>query len=204
MALDLGVTFPQGTNEKAKVTSNDKSAGYLKDKLVAGGGVTLTENNDGGNETLTINSTGATPEYGEIFVSTSSVITTISGINTFTLLNMTSVGANFSRFTNNGSGRLTYTGTDVGKNFYGLWHISGHQVAGSVLQFECKIYKNGSAINGTQSRNWFIAAGNDISFSGGGIFSADPSDYFEVWIKNVTTTDNWDTRHFNFSIYGLT
>lgn len=42
------------TDETAKVSSNDTTAGYLNGKLVAGSGITLTENNNGGNETLTI------------------------------------------------------------------------------------------------------------------------------------------------------
>jgi hypothetical protein len=43
------------TDEKAKVSSNDTTPGFLNGKLVAGTNVTLTENNNGGNETLTIN-----------------------------------------------------------------------------------------------------------------------------------------------------
>jgi len=46
-----------GTDEKAAVSSNDTTPGYLNGKLVAGAGVSLTENNNGGNETLTIAST---------------------------------------------------------------------------------------------------------------------------------------------------
>ena len=42
------------TDEKTKVSSNDTTAGYLNGKLVAGTGISLTENNDGGDETLTI------------------------------------------------------------------------------------------------------------------------------------------------------
>lgn len=45
------------TDETAKVSANDTTAGYLNGKLVAGSGITLTENNNGGNETLTIAST---------------------------------------------------------------------------------------------------------------------------------------------------
>ncbi len=45
-------------DEKAKVSANDTTPGYLNGKLVAGAGVTLTENNDGGNETLTLAATG--------------------------------------------------------------------------------------------------------------------------------------------------
>jgi hypothetical protein len=46
------------TDEKSKVSSNDTTAGYLNGKLVAGTNVTFTENNDGGNETLTIAAAG--------------------------------------------------------------------------------------------------------------------------------------------------
>jgi len=56
----FGVDEAQAAFErKAKVSSNDTTAGYLNGKLVAGSNVTLTENNDGGNETLTIAATGS-------------------------------------------------------------------------------------------------------------------------------------------------
>lgn len=45
---------PSSPDEKVKVSSNDTTPGYLNGKLVAGTGVTFTENNDGLNETLTI------------------------------------------------------------------------------------------------------------------------------------------------------
>ena len=44
-------------DEKVKVSANDTTEGYLNGKLVAGTGITLTENNNGGNETLTIAAT---------------------------------------------------------------------------------------------------------------------------------------------------
>ena len=45
------------TDVKTKVSANDTTAGFLNGKLVAGSNVTLTENNDGGDETLTIAAT---------------------------------------------------------------------------------------------------------------------------------------------------
>lgn len=42
------------TDIKAAVSANDTTPGFLNGKLVAGTNVTFTENNDGGNETLTI------------------------------------------------------------------------------------------------------------------------------------------------------
>ena len=43
-------------DEKIKISSNDTTAGYLLDKVGSGNYVTLTENGDGGNETVTITS----------------------------------------------------------------------------------------------------------------------------------------------------
>ncbi|MZH02997.1 MAG: LamG domain-containing protein [Nitrospinae bacterium] len=42
------------TDENVKVSSDDTTAGFLNGKLVGGAGITLTEGNGGGNETLTI------------------------------------------------------------------------------------------------------------------------------------------------------
>lgn len=44
-------------SDLVKVSANDTTPGYLNGKLVAGDNVTLTENNDGGNETLTVAAT---------------------------------------------------------------------------------------------------------------------------------------------------
>ena len=53
------VALTADTDVKVLVSANDTTAGYLNGKLVAGTNVTLTENNDAGNETLTIDGTGA-------------------------------------------------------------------------------------------------------------------------------------------------
>jgi len=45
---------PTDGDELSKVSANDTTAGYLNGKLVAGTGITLTEQTDGGNETLEI------------------------------------------------------------------------------------------------------------------------------------------------------
>lgn len=46
------------TDELVGVSDNDTTPGYLLDKFVAGTNITLTENNDGGNETITIDAAG--------------------------------------------------------------------------------------------------------------------------------------------------
>ncbi len=53
-------TITSDTDVKTNVSANDTTAGYLNGKLVAGTAVTFTENNDGSNETLTINATDPT------------------------------------------------------------------------------------------------------------------------------------------------
>ena len=55
------VVIAADTDVKVLVSSNDSTAGYLNGKLVAGTGISFTENNDGSNETLTITNTGEDP-----------------------------------------------------------------------------------------------------------------------------------------------
>lgn len=47
------------SDESVKVSDNDTAAGYLADKLVAGTGISLAQNNDGGDETLTVSATSS-------------------------------------------------------------------------------------------------------------------------------------------------
>ena len=51
------------TDVKVSVSSNDTTPGFLNGKLVAGTNVSLTEGNDGGNETLTIAASGASAGF---------------------------------------------------------------------------------------------------------------------------------------------
>ena len=55
------IAIAADTDVKVLVSSNDTTAGYLNGKLVAGTGISFTENNDGSNETLTITNTGEDP-----------------------------------------------------------------------------------------------------------------------------------------------
>jgi hypothetical protein len=54
------------TDETVKVSANDTTNGYLNGKLIAGSGISFTENNDGGNETLTIASVSTNPTLSSI------------------------------------------------------------------------------------------------------------------------------------------
>lgn len=63
-----GLSIIDAIDEKTKVSANDTTSGYLNGKLVAGTGVTLTETNDGANETLVIAATGAGDDWGNGYI----------------------------------------------------------------------------------------------------------------------------------------
>lgn len=62
--LVLGVASPAFAlvEKKVKVSTNDNTAGFLNGKLVAGTNISFVEGNDGGNEILTISTTGSAGE----------------------------------------------------------------------------------------------------------------------------------------------
>ena len=51
-------TSAVNTDEKVKISSNDTTAGYLNGKIIEGAGISLTEVDDGGDETFRISYTG--------------------------------------------------------------------------------------------------------------------------------------------------
>ena len=57
------VAIVSDTDVKVSVSANDTTPGFLNGKLVAGTNVSLTEGNDGGNETLTIAASGASAGF---------------------------------------------------------------------------------------------------------------------------------------------
>lgn len=63
------------TDEQVKVSQNDTNSGYLNGKLVAGSDIDFTENDDGANETLTINPKTHTGE-----VTGATALTVASGV----------------------------------------------------------------------------------------------------------------------------
>ena len=72
----------------SKVSSNDTTAGYLANKIVAGSGITVVETNDGGNETLTINSTVA-PAGGDLAGVVAGLNASVNIPTTYTNINWT-------------------------------------------------------------------------------------------------------------------
>ncbi len=68
-----GVEIGSEGGDTVKVSSNDITPGYLNGKLVASTGIVLTENNDGGNETLSISVAGGS--YGDVYTNVDNIFT---------------------------------------------------------------------------------------------------------------------------------
>lgn len=89
--LDEVTDATESQDELLKVSDNDTTAGYLNGKLVAGLNASLTEDNDGSNETLTVRGkaevqTGApsTPHTGAIWLDTDEDYSSIYTVTTTT------------------------------------------------------------------------------------------------------------------------
>ena len=148
-----------GDDEKAKVSANDTTAGFLNGKLVAGTGITFTENNNGADETLTIassvtdtndaakvssNDTTAGYLNGKLVAGTNITLTENNngGNETLTIAATAPVTS-----VNTKTGAVTLTNTDVGAAATSHTHVAGDVTSGV---FEtARMANSGTASNAT-------------------------------------------------------
>lgn len=143
-------TIPQLQTYKSKVSSNDSTPGYLNGKLVAGANITLTENNDGGNETLTIAGSASTNSFETISTPAGSSPVADSGTDTLTLSRTEQT--------------VTITGT-AGTDTVNF-HVPGsivHQTTGSSYEY---LYKPAS-LSGTHNTFYGVTAGDSATSAAG-------------------------------------
>lgn len=188
------------TDEKVKVSSNDTTAGYLNGKLVAGTGITLTENNNGGNETLTIAATGSGLSS---FISPNSTITVggtltdptvdinLAHSNTFTTYQAVNDGTyyagladsansaagyfydssgNSASFAVNGGTGVQATGSAYGGSFY-----SGSNIYTAFLASDNE--SSAGYFSNTNTGNFVYMADGSYAINASGIINTD-SDYY--------------------------
>ena len=108
--------------KKVKVSSNDSTAGYLNGKLVAGSGITFTENSDGGNETLTIEANAGSGDITAVGDITSGAAFTATAGNDGTTLY-------FEGATSNGN-EVALTSADPGADVTVTIQASTHTLVG--------------------------------------------------------------------------
>jgi len=81
---DLDTDWRRFTDNFVRVSSNDTTSGYLLNKLSAGTNITLTETNDGGNESITINGIGSGALSDDLSAVTAGLAANIAINTTFT------------------------------------------------------------------------------------------------------------------------
>jgi hypothetical protein len=125
-------------------------------------------------------------QYGSCYISTPAE-TTISGATTPTKAagTTTELATNGFSHTDN---RLTYTGTPTLK-FVVNGLVSATKASGTSADIRYAIAKNGTIVTGCSvSRNTTSTAEGAMGF--GGIITLATNDYVEIWVENLTNSDN--------------
>lgn len=187
------------TDELVKVSANDTTEGFLGTKLVAGSNVTLTEINDGGDETLEISASGGTPPVDSVFGRTGAVVALTSDYDASQVDNDSAIpGATVADALNTlGTGRAAFAiwaeeNASLSNGAYEWAFGNGDDTAngsGVVVPFDCFIFALGldhntaaSAtvavdINGTNAatittsaeRSAFAILGSPVAVSAGDV-----------------------------------
>ena len=179
-----------GTDEKSKVSANDTTSGYLNGKLVSGTGIVLTENNDGGNETLTI-STPFNADYG--LASSGNDAYNPSATPAFTTYVDGSKGSFNPDVNNTGPATVNYNGVGAipikKGDYYDLETGDIFKNQQTYLQFNVKAVTFNAvlamaATSGTLSANWPYKTGvYSVVFSN--------ADRRDVTLTNGATSATW-------------
>jgi hypothetical protein len=189
-----GMIFP---SDKTRVSANDQTTGYLNGKLVAGTNVTLTENNNGSDETLTISATlGPSPDEK---VKVSSNDTTEGYLNGKLV-----AGTNVTLTENNNGGNetLTVSSTDtndaakVSVNDTTPGFLNGKLVAGTGISFT----ENSDGANETLTITSTVTDTNDKAKVSANDTTAGFLNGKLVAGTNVTLTENNDGANETLTI----
>lgn len=163
------LTGAASSDELAKVSSNDTTAGYLNGKLVAGSGITLTENNNGSNETLTIAASGGGSfDQRDVLIWDHFLTSNLS---------TTSVGSHGWRVSNTGTGSNVTTVFEDGRP--GVIRLTG----GTAAAARAALYM-GDSSNGTRfvigSKGGALTFEALIKFPASGDFNAANLERFQL------------------------
>jgi len=144
--------------------------------------------------------------YGEIHYNpTVGGITVINIINTATpvIINPATTLNPASRFFDSPSnGRLRYTGTrNLSCRVCSV--ISGKNNSGTNINWYTFLYKNGNPITGSISHSFITNNTNAVCITNQCLVDLVTNDYVEVFIRNVTNTNDFDLRNLNLQIFGF-
>lgn len=159
-AIDTAVTAAVA-GSGCWVSSNDSTTGYLNGKLVAGEGIDLTENNNGGDESLTISGEDATTSNKGIASFNTLDFTTSSGSVSIKQVAYLAKTTDYSVSANDLRGNTVITNSGAAGEV-----ILSLPAGSAGYQFECEVVASQYLrikANGTET----IILGGDVSAAGG-------------------------------------
>lgn len=166
-----------GLDEKVKVTSNDTTAEYLFEKLVAGTNVTLVENNNGGDESITIQVTSGSGGGGSqlgagVVNSVNQAIATAAE---------RALGWNTEQFDNGGyynNAFLTRLTVPTGQDGLHAFDVNLRYSVNTTGYFVVRV--NSGTIVGFAPKHWDSEGGFGMA-AGGNVLNLNAGDYLEVF-----------------------
>jgi hypothetical protein len=200
--------FGSADTEKVKVSANDTTAGFLNGKLVAGTNISLTEGNDGGNETLTaaLSGTIATAQIADDAVTLAKMAPGTDG----NIISYDASGNPVAVATGSAGQILTSAGAGAPPTFETLASeantpafqvlLSSSQSVNSgtntVIAFDTEIFDSDNAVSSGVFTVPSGKAGKYFFAVNGGMNTGNNIEYVNLWIsKNnqttIATTSGW-------------
>lgn len=143
MLLELEGFIASSSDEYVKITSNDTTPGYLKDKLQASTSINLIELNDGGNEVLAIETaqdiaTPATPTFEGLILNSGG----LSINNSSSHIDLIETDASYKTWRIEGQASC-FKVYEISASKYGL-EINPGGIVNLPYQSGCRVHRNGS------------------------------------------------------------
>lgn len=132
------------------------------------------------------------------------ITTQSDGTTNMVVCSPTTTLLNRGEFDNGGSdiGRLRYTGKNT-KTFHIASTISGTLISGSSKTLVFGIAKNGSVQSNSKVLNRFSSTGDVQSTSMHAMLTLAPNDYLELYVGNISGSENFSFRTFNLVAIGM-
>ena len=171
------------------------------------GGLTLIRNNSNWSviESFNKSSQSTTGSYGHLsFVNNSA--TTAVAVNTQTVPTTLLVGATTNSILSNvnapTNGRLQYT-TPAPSRFFEFTLSASLSVGVNNQTLGIALAKNGVVITNSMMEAFIGNSGNLVNITSAQIDQANPSDYYEIFIRNATSANAITVKHFKLKMIEL-
>ena len=171
------------------------------------GGLTLIRNNSNQSviESFNKSSQSTTGSYGHLSFVNNSASTAVA-VNTQTVPNTVLVGATTNSILSNvnapTNGRLQYT-TPAPSRFFEFTLSASLSVGVNNQTLGIALAKNGVVITNSMGEAFIGNSNNLTNINSSQIDQANPSDYYEIFIRNATSANAITVKHFNLKMIEL-